>query len=318
MNKTFLGIVVGISVVVTANASIISRGFLDEVLKEYEKAVELNIKLTQKADISDLERLSNTVGILSSDSISYNWLKIPYEYYMRSSLPNNGLSLPNTLTDRLNWLLNGFNDDGGPLEYIFNLLLYGEFNISNPVAGNDSMSGFDPAASDYVMGLNLLSKKVYLMEEFLDLTQKEIYIPLEGVRDGIKILVSQFIQGDAILSQAYYIQDFIVDLWFALLDLSDSVLYGYTYNKKEYSGLMGLNDKIGIVPDGYDNLGAALTAIKGVAEEVKQKVEAAIPDPKAEGANGKYVLTVDVVGDNATYRWEKIDRATGEIGTTTE
>ena len=129
---------------------------------------------------------------------------------------------------------------------------------------------------------------------------------------------SQFILDDAILSQAYYIQDFIVDLWFALVGLSDNVVYGYTYNKKEYSGLMGLNDKIGIVPDGYDNLGAALTAIKGVAEEVKQKVEAAIPDPKAEGANGKYVLTVDVVGDNATYRWEKIDRATGEIGTTTE
>lgn len=62
----------------------------------------------------------------------------------------------------------------------------------------------------------------------------------------------------------------------------------------------------------------ATSAIKDIAEEAKQKAEAAIPDPKAEGATGKFVLTVDIVGDNATYRWEKIDRAAGETGTTTE
>ena len=75
--------------------------------------------------------------------------------------------------------------------------------------------------------------------------------------------------------------------------------------------------KIGTLPDGYETVGAALTAIKGIAEEAKAAALAAIPDPKAEGSTGKFVLTVDIVGDNATYRWEKIDRE-GETTTTTE
>ena len=74
---------------------------------------------------------------------------------------------------------------------------------------------------------------------------------------------------------------------------------------------------IGTLPAGYDSVGAALTAIKGIAEEAKAAALAAIPDPKAEGSTGKFVLTVDIVGDNATYRWEKIDRE-GETTTTTE
>lgn len=71
-------------------------------------------------------------------------------------------------------------------------------------------------------------------------------------------------------------------------------------------------DKIGDVPEGYDNLGAALSAVKGIAEEAKQLAQQAIPDPKEVGESGKFVLTVDIVGDNATYKWEQIDRAETE------
>ena len=93
---------------------------------------------------------------------------------------------------------------------------------------------------------------------------------------------------------------------------------GTLFEKKIYSlpKLTEEVDKIGTLPTEYATVGAALSAIKGIAEEAKQKAEAAIPDPKAEGATGKFVLTVDVVGDNATYRWEKIERATGETTTT--
>ena len=85
--------------------------------------------------------------------------------------------------------------------------------------------------------------------------------------------------------------------------------------------LLGLHDitakvnKIGDLPTEYATVGAALTAIKGIAEDAKAAALAAIPDPKAEGSTGKFVLTVDIVGDNATYRWEKIDRE-GETTTT--
>ena len=85
--------------------------------------------------------------------------------------------------------------------------------------------------------------------------------------------------------------------------------------KKTYLGVKGLNDKISTLPDGYETVGAALTAIKGIAEDARAAALSAIPDPKAEGSTGKFVLTVDIVGDNATYRWEKIDRE-GETTTT--
>ena len=91
---------------------------------------------------------------------------------------------------------------------------------------------------------------------------------------------------------------------------------GWTDSKKKtHLGVMGLNDKIGTLPDGYETVGAALTAIKGIAEDAKATALAAIPDPKQEGSSGKFVLTVDIVGDNATYHWEKIDRE-GETTTT--
>ena len=82
-----------------------------------------------------------------------------------------------------------------------------------------------------------------------------------------------------------------------------------------YLGVKDINTKIGDLPTEYATVGAALTAIKGIAEDAKAAALAAIPDPKQEGSSGKFVLTVDIVGDNATYHWEKIDRE-GETTTT--
>ena len=85
---------------------------------------------------------------------------------------------------------------------------------------------------------------------------------------------------------------------------------------KNLAGMISETDaKIGTLPTEYATVGAALTAIKGIAEDAKAAALAAIPDPKQEGSSGKFVLTVDIVGDNATYHWEKIDR---EGETTTE
>ena len=78
-----------------------------------------------------------------------------------------------------------------------------------------------------------------------------------------------------------------------------------------------LKNTIGTVPEGYDNLGAALSAVKGIAEEAKQLAEQAIPNVLDEDSNGKYVLTAEKVGDVATYRWEIINRATNETTTNT-
>ena len=123
-----------------------------------------------------------------------------------------------------------------------------------------------------------------------------------GAQVGVLNLLGQSV----VVTGAYSIDTGQIDDGFrSLLQLTD----GWTDSeKKTYLGVKGLNDKIGTLPDGYTTVGAALTAIKGIAEDAKATALSAIPDPKAEGSTGKFVLTVDIVGDNATYRWEKIDR----------
>ena len=76
-------------------------------------------------------------------------------------------------------------------------------------------------------------------------------------------------------------------------------------------------DKIGVVPDGYNNLADALAAVKITADTAKELAERAIPNILNESSNGKYVLTAEKVGDTATYKWEIIDRTTIENTATT-
>ena len=101
--------------------------------------------------------------------------------------------------------------------------------------------------------------------------------------------------------------------------LSSGLINGWTDIKgTEFLGLKDVNTKIGDLPTKYQTVGAALSAIEGIAEEAKTLAEKAIPDPRAEGSSGKFVLTVDVIGDNATYHWEKIDRTLDETQTVSE
>ncbi len=101
--------------------------------------------------------------------------------------------------------------------------------------------------------------------------------------------------------------------------LSRGLINGWTdTNGTEFLGLKDVNIKIGDLPTKYQTVGAALSAIEGIAEEAKTLAEKAIPDPRAEGSSGKFVLTVDVIGDSATYHWEKIDRTLDETQQTLE
>ncbi|MBQ7055396.1 MAG: hypothetical protein IJN91_00480 [Alphaproteobacteria bacterium] len=77
-------------------------------------------------------------------------------------------------------------------------------------------------------------------------------------------------------------------------------------------------DKIGTLPDGYNNLADALAAVKITADTAKELAEKAIPNVLNESSNGKYVLTAEKVGDTATYKWEIIDRTVTENTTTNE
>ena len=59
-----------------------------------------------------------------------------------------------------------------------------------------------------------------------------------------------------------------------------------------------ISSKIGTVPDGYDSVGAALTAMKS---DIDAKNLPSTSD------DGQYVLTAKKVGDTITYTWVKMD-----------
>lgn len=87
---------------------------------------------------------------------------------------------------------------------------------------------------------------------------------------------------------------------------------------KEWRGLTEMDAdiknntaKIGTLPDGYESVGAALTAMNA-------KIDGKISDLSATATNGKYVLTAVKVGDQTTYAWELIDRSESEEAVTTE
>ena len=252
------GTILGIVGAGTANASIVSSGFLDETLENYATTTALDLKANQ----SDLTNLSNIVGT-------------PSELTYRDILRSTQLSA-----------------------------LMGD--------------AYDKTYGDNTIPTNNIS-------EFINLNYTDIDFPgLAGIieslfwpryeADNWPIRLANIFDDYSLLSNQGLWSFYGLILNGGTLELSDITVYGL----KDLTTKVDENtEKIGTLPTEYATVGAALTAIKGIAEDAKAAALAAIPDPKQEGSTGKFVLTVDIVGDNATYRWEKIDRE-GEATTTTE
>ena len=211
MNKIFLGAVFGLTIMGSAGASIISRGFFDEKIADYATMESLN----SKADKSELTVLSEKIGNLSFLS---NTIPLPPNFIELLGIEN--LQIPTTLTQLISGML--FADEGFPSFHIL---------------------------SDIILSGGTLS-------------------------DGYR--------------------------YYGLPKLTEEV------------------DKIGTLPDGYNNLADALAAVKITADTAKELAEKAIPNVLNESSNGKYVLTAEKVGDTATYKWEIIDRTVTENTTTNE
>ena len=176
---------------------------------------------------------------------------------------------------------------------------------------------FDEQIGNYAT-LDLLNSKA---------NQSELNMLTGQISDSINDLLKPLWDGEARdLVSGFNPNKVDVDIYGAfwliegyLTFLSSGLINGWTDIKgTEFLGLKDVNTKIGDLPTKYQTVGAALSAIEGIAEEAKTLAEKAIPDPRAEGSSGKFVLTVDVIGDNATYHWEKIDRTLDETQQTLE
>lgn len=252
MNKILLGIVFGLGAIVGADASIVSRSFLDDELANYATTTALN----QKANQTDLTNLSRIVG---------------------------------TPAELTYWdIIANFGDSGPfyPDDY------YEEADKTIPY---DNLSEFlrlsytDP---DFP-GVASLGKYLFNAPRgatYWPLRLHDIFYDYQEMSDGLnqggfyRLLFSEG-TSETVNGQKVY----------TIPHLSQQV------------------DKIGVVPDGYNNLADALAAVKITADTAKELAEKAIPNVLNESSNGKYVLTAEKVGDTATYKWEIIDRAINEI-----
>ena len=176
---------------------------------------------------------------------------------------------------------------------------------------------FDEQIGNYAT-LDLLNSKA---------NQSELNMLTGQISDSINDLLKPLWDGEARdLVSGFNPNKVDVDIYGAfwliegyLTFLSSGLINGWTDIKgTEFLGLKDVNTKIGDLPTKYKTVSAALSAIEGIAEEAKTLAEKAIPDPRAEGSSGKFVLTVDVIGDSATYHWEKIDRTLDETQQTLE
>ena len=259
LSTGLFGTILGLAVGTPADASLVSRGFLDEALENYATTTALDLKANQ----SDLTTLSDIIGT------------------------------PAELT---------YWDILAGLENASSIFFFNDQEKTTPIPTND-------------------------ISEFLKLSYTDPEFP--GVA-GIMARLFKRQRGDTFwpvrLDEIFHDYEALYNNY--SIENGFSYLLSYGGNMTNLSGtaqtVYGLPklteevNKIGTVPDGYETVGAALTAIKGIAEDAKAAALSAIPDPKAEGSTGKFVLTVDIVGDNATYRWEKIDRESETTTTTNE
>ncbi|MBQ7056216.1 MAG: hypothetical protein IJN91_04790 [Alphaproteobacteria bacterium] len=354
------GTILGIVGAGTANASIVSSGFLDEKLTEYALSTSLDLKANQ-SDFTELNtQITNSIDNLKSlwdadigilaDSFNPNKVNNDIEgafglvegfiHYSMESLTRGwtssgiGVRLENyyDYNPGLEGMFNGWTiyDPSGSETMVYK----GLENISTQIRTIENTYNTGLARL-LVNGENKINVEAYnytgpiyplwkLSEGIDKIGTLPSGITVEAMFNGWKDSNGNYFPGIFNLNKVatkllntYHPSDNTADI--LIQGAETTTIDGVDYTGPVYP-LWKLSegiDKIGTLPAGYDSVGAALTAIKGIAEDAKAAALAAIPDPKQEGSSGKFVLTVDIVGDNATYRWEKIDRE-GEATTTTE
>ena len=335
MRKILVSTILGVGIAGTANASIVSSGFLDEKLTEMTNATTL--QLDNKANQSDLTELSNIVaksgwntenGSLEFSSFPFtnefgfestgSWVKATRGIVDMLGQYNANIMFPG-LAGVTYKLLNGWTDAKGGTTYL------GVKDLNTKIGTLPSGNFPEFPYSDFLFPeLNQPFTYPTSLAELIT----AIYGNSETDSKGLLSAIITGIPADADGDGQYESNAGLMpnlELATTASDIAranatkinaNTAKIGTVPDGKNLAGMISETDaKIGTLPAGYDSVGAALTAIKGIAEDAKAAALAAIPDPKQEGSSGKFVLTVDIVGDNATYRWEKIDRE-GETTTT--
>ena len=297
--------ILGLAVGAPADAALVSRGFLDEALENYATTTALDLKANQ-SDFTDL----NTEISGSVDVLRQLLEQGGYSYEFVNSIDPE--KFPNTISGAFDLLKQYLDAFAGST-------LYGwtDSNGTHYAGFDDLNNGWTDSEKKTYLGVKGLNDKIGTLpkgeiapspgfDNFLSM-----YSSITNTPISYPTSVAEFVE----LLLGNSSNPGLLGLMSSSVGSIDPNLDAPIGIHANYLRINDMSEKIGTLPDGYETVGAALTAIKGIAEDAKAAALAAIPDPKAEGSTGKFVLTVDIVGDNATYRWEKIDRE-GEATTT--
>ena len=314
MNKIFLGAVFGLTIMGSAGASIISRGFFDEQIGNYATLDLLNSKANQK----DLTALSDRIGVR-------NW-SIDNGNLLIDSFPFTKELFPDLYGGGDSWVV----EDVMPMSHYFELnnastLWPGLAGVTDKL-----LNGWRNSDGETYLGLKDVNTKIGVLPIGDMIVNPPMMNSLNGdiaLPTSLSELIVRLFLGNSksepIISSIYRdMADGLRNDGGSIAVKGLSQLTSETGNVPQGTNLVDMiganTEKIGVLPTKYQTVGAALSAIEGIAEEAKTLAEKAIPDPRAEGSSGKFVLTVDVIGDNATYHWEKIDRTLDETQTVSE
>ena len=320
----FLGAILGIVIGgAPADASLISRSFLDQALTDYATNTALDLKANQ----TDLTALSNKIGTLPSGSLTGNSPAMDelFKFTQDTDTP----VYPNSLSDLINQLygsngmgaisalLHGF-DSGGyngtvgilpAMDLGFSATQIAKTAIAtateaktaadaNTAKIGDLPSGLTVAnlyndwtdSDGYrVLGLRIIEDKNFTAYNPRTGQLNETTDPYMG---GLLGMLDQLFS-----SNGYEIADEVIAPFWYLTKQALSV--GEIPHEKTVAGMIDeINTKIGTLPAEYATVGAALTAMKS---DIDAK---SLPSTSADG---QYVLTAKKVGETISYTWVKMD-----------
>ena len=332
----FLGIVIGGA---PADASLISRGFLDEVLTSYATTTALDLK-ANKADLTDL---SDKIGSLP-EGITVQGMYEGWTDSRGNSFPGlYGISKSETL------LLNAYNSESAFL------LLQGA--KATTIDGVDYTGPIYPLwkLSEGIDKIGTLPSGAFLgfphFKQMFDIINFEYPQNLSQLIYGLfgntetnthgafSYLMNDIIGnlpfggkniseiiGEPIQNGRYSIPIYELIYWgtnnstyllpnmngtfsdaplLGLYELSNRIdKIGTVPEGKNLAGMISETDaKIGTLPTEYATVGAALTAMDA-------KIDAR--ELPSSSADGQYVLSAKKVGDTITYTWVKMDLTSEE------
>ena len=257
--------------------------------------------------------LNDKIGTLPTESTSGQSIWYRYGFVKMASTP---IELPDTIGGIFSMLFNGDSSYTGPsLNNILSKILRG----FTDGGGNTETYGLYPLT----MGIKSITDQIGTLPEGITVqgmyegwtdSEKNTYLGVKRLNDKIGTLptsiVSYEYDANGTLGYTKYPTAEVFGVNDNIGGMLAAILQGFSISGHRFLSLseistrtLRLSDQIGTLPDGYETVGAALTAMDA-------KIDAR--ELPSTSDDGQYVLSAKKVGDTITYTWVRMDLTSEE------